>query len=44
MPKFALVIRIVPGKTSQPLAGGQLLPPSKPAKMRVFYLGTDTLT
>ena len=30
------------GKTSQPLAGGQLLPSSKPAKMRAFYSGTDT--
>jgi len=28
--------------TSQPLAGGQLLPSSKPATMRVFYSGTDT--
>src|ERR1019366_1096070 len=30
-------------KDSQPLAGGHLLPSSKPATMRVLYSGTDTL-
>ena len=29
------------GKTSQPCAGGPLLPSSKPAEMRAFYSGTD---
>jgi hypothetical protein len=30
------------GKTSQPSAGGPLLPSSKPAEMRAFYSGTDS--